>query len=559
VEEEALEQIIERPPGPHEHEAPSGRLPAAHDRAAPLDDANDDMMGHAPGTALTREQLARAAVREQMAHGGAYRGEETGDNVALPHEEGAADLNPMLRANGFQENPTLIRGNDGLEMVVYHPAPGSGNAPVIAFRGSQEAVDWVGDTDVDQVGDEQYESNRALIDQTMSELATQYPEQPRPELTGHSLGGAIAQRVAADHLDQAGHITTFQAPGITADQVERIEAYNREHPDTPIMADHFRAEGDVVPLAGEDHAPGTVHTTAVDPIETPIVGGLAGMAAGPVAGVAGATLTNAAQAHRAYLATPYALQTEEGRAALPHLLDGEGNVREDVADSFYVEGGLESEEVDESPNDPGRFVTESLRRGAGVAVHGALDAAEYGIRNMDATIEAEHRGIDRIQRGVLDANDMGDAAIDTVQDTVSNVNNATHTAVNRGQRAANNLENAAQAGTDSVQNNVNRAANDLVGERAANLALAPANAVVDTAQAATHLSVSGANTVIDTAQRGAQVAENAANTVVDTAQNANRAVVRAGQTVVDGGQAVVRNVQQGAQDVAHGAWDWLTS
>jgi pimeloyl-ACP methyl ester carboxylesterase len=559
MEEEELEQIIERPAGPHEQEAQSVRRPEGHDRAGALDDANDDMMGHAPGAALTREQLARAAVREQMAHGGAYRGEEQGDNVALPHEEGATNLNPMLRANGFQENPTLIRGNDGLEMVVYHPEPGSGNAPVIAFRGSQEPIDWVGDTDADQVGDAQYESNRALIDRTMSDLASQYPDQPRPELTGHSLGGAIAQRVAADHLDQAGHITTFQAPGITADQVERIEAYNREHPDSPITADHFRAEGDVVPLAGEGHAPGTVHTTAVDPDETPYGTAVGGMLAGPGGAIAGTLGVNAAQAHRAYIATPYALQTEEGRAALPHLLDEDGNVREEVADSFYVEGGLQSEEVDESPNDPGRFVAENLRQGVGVVVHGALDAAESGIEHMDETIDAQHRGIDRIQRGAIAANDMGDAAVDTAQDAVSTVNNATRTAVNRGQRAANNLENAAQAGTDSVQNDVNRNVSDVVGERAANLALAPANAVVDTAQAATHLSMSGANTVIDTAQRGAQVVENTANTVVDTAQNANRAVVRTGQAVVDRGQAAVRGVQQGAQDAVHGAWDWLTT
>src|SRR5690606_6430064 len=82
------------------------------------------------------------------------------------------------------------------------------------------------DFDPEQVGNAQYEANQELIDATMRETAEAYGR--GVEVTGHSLGGSLAQIAAARNTDQTGHITTFQSPGVAAEEVERIEEANRQ-------------------------------------------------------------------------------------------------------------------------------------------------------------------------------------------------------------------------------------------------------------------------------------------------------------------------------------------
>ncbi|MGE0402800.1 MAG: hypothetical protein AB7T06_39210 [Kofleriaceae bacterium] len=548
MEEEELEELAQQPIPPQAEHVPSVGPPLQHGRDGALDDANHDLAGRSPGAPLTNEQLAHAALLEQMAHGGAYRGDTTG-NAAVPEEEGQADLNPMLIQNGYHPNPEVIHGADGLDMVVYRPMPGHNVAPVVAFRGSQEARDWRGDTDVDQVGDAQYESNREMIDRTMSELSSSYPNN-RPEVTGHSLGGAIAQRTAADHAEQTGHITTFQAPGIRAEQVEQIEAYNRAHPDAPLTADHFRAEGDVVPYAGEGHAPGSVHITDIAPPEAGVLEAIPG----PI-GAAANTADRAGRGHTAYIATPYALQTEEGRRALP------GISRD--PDDYYVRGGLQTEAVDESPYDPGRFAAETARRIVGAHIQladesGATDAARdignQSVDNMDRGMAAGNRNVDRAQAGVDVVNNVANAAVDDVQNRVTNASDDAHSRVNQVQNTVETVNSIGQNTTDAVQREVNNNVRDLVGDRAANVLTANANTAVDGAQELTRRGVSQANAVVDVGQQVARGTEHVVEGVVDAGQESVRSVVHTGQNVVNGGQQVARQGQQ----AVHDAWNWLT-
>lgn len=64
----------------------------------------------------TPEQLAHAAVLEQMAHGATYGGGHTAGNV-VSHDPGADDRRAMLAQNGFDPEPRLITGANGLQMV----------------------------------------------------------------------------------------------------------------------------------------------------------------------------------------------------------------------------------------------------------------------------------------------------------------------------------------------------------------------------------------------------------------------------------------------------------
>src|SRR5262245_50399343 len=111
--------------------------------------------GAPPNPDLTPEELAHAAVLEQMAHGATYQGEQNGDLVGRPDADG--DRKQMLMNNGYDPNPRLIQGADGLQMVVYTPQPGRHDVrPVVSFRGTEldEPADVRTDLDVMQVGDE---------------------------------------------------------------------------------------------------------------------------------------------------------------------------------------------------------------------------------------------------------------------------------------------------------------------------------------------------------------------------------------------------------------------
>lgn len=148
-----------------------------------------------------------------------------------------------------------------------------------------------------------------MIDDTMRNVAE---ELGQVEVTGHSLGGALAQLAASHNPEVTDHITTFQAAGVDRDDVERIAAHNRQRAPAglpPLTADHFRVDGDVVPVAGEGFAPGTVHAMDIDapPLHLPLVGDV------------DLPFTDPLTAHTSHPVTAAAMATAEGRAALPGI------------------------------------------------------------------------------------------------------------------------------------------------------------------------------------------------------------------------------------------------
>lgn len=174
----------------------------------------------------------------------------------------------LLTSWGYQstvsEDQEIIDPETGLYAVRFDPLEGEagqGRNSVVAFRGT-EAVrgdefdldnpfsafnDVVADLGP-SVGSSQYDPNKEAIAALIgggTEDAV---------LTGHSLGGYLAQRAASDNADAVRELVTFQAGGIDEADAHRFEAANADgHADVR----HHQTNWDLVHRAGEDRIDGT--------------------------------------------------------------------------------------------------------------------------------------------------------------------------------------------------------------------------------------------------------------------------------------------------------------
>jgi pimeloyl-ACP methyl ester carboxylesterase len=512
--------IPERRPRDPDAGAAGPRPDPATQRA--LDTATADLVGPAAAPRqingrLTDQQLARAAVLEQMAHGASYNGERAGDVVSNREGESDSDRRAMLAQHGYDPEPELITGAHGMQMVVFRPTR-DGVAPVVSFRGSSELADLHDDLAADQVGDVQYESNEALIDETMRRVSEQYGQ---VELTGHSLGGALAQRTAAHHPDATGHITTFQAPGIDADEIALIDQHNERRIAAglpPLTADHFRVDGDIVPLAGEAHAPGNLHQMTID-YESPWWAGHAGR------------LDEAQHAHRSFAVTAAALETEAGRAALPGI---------QTPDDRVV--GLRSHDVREHDREHQleRTVVETVRSGVGRQLDAAQALGDAGLENASRVLNAGHGQVDRTQNLVGEQAERGHAVVDSVQRGAGSLARRGNAAVDHGQAVIADTLARGQTAIDQ--------------HRPTSPVFAPANLVVDAGQAVVGESARVAGAAVDTGQAAVGRAGEAISETVDAGQRHARTAVATGQGVVDRAQRTARSGER----AVHEAWEWLT-
>ncbi|NVB77111.1 MAG: DUF2974 domain-containing protein [Kofleriaceae bacterium] len=204
--------------------------------------------GFAQASADQRAQMQRDVVAEHLAHGIAYHDEITSDDQAY------------LESKGLKVGATL-HGRGGLDLTTFVPADGSGATPVLAFRGTKGTDDLVADANPAGVGAFQMAANEGLIATALASLQ----RYGKPVVTGHSLGGALAQMAAARFPDLVGRVVTFQSPGISRDMVGKLDAYNRKTEQsggTPVQSQHYSVEGDIVPLAGQAFTSGFITVIA---------------------------------------------------------------------------------------------------------------------------------------------------------------------------------------------------------------------------------------------------------------------------------------------------------
>jgi Putative Ig domain/Lipase (class 3) len=118
------------------------------------------------------------------------------------------------------------------------------SAPVLVIRGTElnGSKDILSDFDSGGVGLNQYQKNNSAISQWLSATSKS------PDITGHSLGGALAQTFAAEVTSkgqQLGDIITFNSPGIDSATADKFKA------DKTTGVKHYIVSGDIVSLSGE--------------------------------------------------------------------------------------------------------------------------------------------------------------------------------------------------------------------------------------------------------------------------------------------------------------------
>jgi pimeloyl-ACP methyl ester carboxylesterase len=192
-------------------------------------------------------------ILEQLAHAGAY-----------------GDLdNRKLTDWGYRHAGAVEDPESGFRAVLYLPSEpaddrqaatirtihGGSARPVVAFRGTDNKRGVADDANRQGIGTYQFTSNQGRIQGLLGAAGG------KAIVTGHSLGGALAQLAAARFSGSVIRCVTFQAPAINAEDVARLREHNKKAaPEDQITSTHHRAEGDLVHLAGEKLTDGDVFT-----------------------------------------------------------------------------------------------------------------------------------------------------------------------------------------------------------------------------------------------------------------------------------------------------------
>jgi hypothetical protein len=153
---------------------------------------------------------------------------------------------------GYKFSTDVRDAKTGLYVAKFDPVdPKSGIAPVVSFRGTEggspdtrETIkDVKSDAAFSYIGQDQYESKKAEIAKLFQD-----PNGQKVDVTGHSLGGALAQKAAADNIARTHALTTFQAPGILQADADKFAKENQKY---GVDVNHHYVTTDLVHRAGE--------------------------------------------------------------------------------------------------------------------------------------------------------------------------------------------------------------------------------------------------------------------------------------------------------------------
>lgn len=232
----------------------------------------DEVAGEASQANMDR--FNEAASQQQEGEGGKapYAGQlspegaqvlEMMNTLSMPFAS-FAGIYSLVDEWGFQSVKTYA-GARGFQFQVYTPkerAKEGGLLPVVSFRGTASSGGIISDVvgelvPLVSIGSTQFyeRTNRAMADNALSGLGVF-------DVTGHSLGGALAQLAAIEYMGQVQRCVTFQSPGLSSTALNQYRSVREEmlaadqDPDDPEQlvefTHHFESD-DVVDLGGSHH------------------------------------------------------------------------------------------------------------------------------------------------------------------------------------------------------------------------------------------------------------------------------------------------------------------
>ncbi|MES2504492.1 MAG: hypothetical protein V4534_06390 [Myxococcota bacterium] len=149
---------------------------------------------------------------------------------------------PGPKAGTFLEVKRIFKNADGL-IAFGLESENPTVKPILLFQGTdfENMAHLHLDTDPD-IGAE-------AVRASLPQLGEWLDEHPGATLTGHSLGGAKAQQLAARHPAGVKSVVTFCSPGIKRETAKMLPSSVKE-------VRHYMTEKDPVPLFGETHLTG---------------------------------------------------------------------------------------------------------------------------------------------------------------------------------------------------------------------------------------------------------------------------------------------------------------
>jgi serralysin len=172
----------------------------------------------------------------------------------------AQTVNEFLKSANYKIDQTFDDPDTGFQALGLISTSCT-KPPVFVIRGTSEPIDDRANHDPNCIGLNQFDANRDAIAAWLTQTDA------KPDIVGHSLGGAIAQIVATKLIDCIGEVVTFNAPG-TSRAIAHQFLCNGGVRKT---VTHYIVDGDIVSLAGECFIAGKVFfqsftDPAIDPL-----------------------------------------------------------------------------------------------------------------------------------------------------------------------------------------------------------------------------------------------------------------------------------------------------